>query len=595
MTRSAKVLLCLVVTAIALIGPRVSFAKHNASILRISPATDGGKYINVHQSKTLKKWGFNVGVYGDYAFEPFEFQSVEGVRRRGIVDDLLTTNVQGAVAFTNWFTVGANLPIVLWETFYDPFSTASQVPKQTFKGKLGDAKIEAKFRLLDVDRYHFGISIIPFVYLPVGDSDHFLGTGMFSPGVMLVFDTEVKNRLFFSINAGYRNYSKTQYYSTSDLNPNSYINDTFILNAGLNFRFTDSFALLGEVITEGVMSSLWKNQEQNPAEFLAGIRYTPQGSLEGLGLTVVGGKSMTTGIGSPDFRILAGLSYRYMKKKPQPVPVEVLVEEKISITQRIHFEFDRAVIRPVSYPILNDVVELLLKNQQIRLVRVEGHTDWIGTDEYNLKLSERRANAVREFLIANGISYDRLIAAGYGESRPIADNNTVEGRARNRRTEFTVIQTGDKSEKPAAVIPPPPPLPPPPPPPAPKPAPKPAPVPAPKPAPAPQLQPQPQPVAQPAPSTKYGETKPATPSQTKPSTKYGTTPEAKPATPSQTTPSSKYGEPKTSAPSQTTPSTKYGTTPEAKPSTPSQSTPSTKYGTTPEAKPSTSSKPKSKY
>ena len=126
MTRSAKVLLCLVVTAIALIGPRVSFAKHNASILRISPATDGGKYINVHQSKTLKKWGFNVGVYGDYAFEPFEFQSVEGVRRRGIVDDLLTTNVQGAVAFTNWFTVGANLPIVLWETFYDPFSTASQ-------------------------------------------------------------------------------------------------------------------------------------------------------------------------------------------------------------------------------------------------------------------------------------------------------------------------------------------------------------------------------------------------------------------------------------------------------------------------------------
>jgi outer membrane protein OmpA-like peptidoglycan-associated protein len=127
---------------------------------------------------------------------------------------------------------------------------------------------------------------------------------------------------------------------------------------------------------------------------------------------------------------------------PPPVEVEAAVEEKIVITQKIHFEFDRAVIRSISYPIIDDVAYLLQRNPQIQLVRVEGHTDWIGSDAYNQNLSERRANAVREYLIRKGIAPSRLVAVGYGETRPIADNNTVKGRARNRRTEFTVVNVG---------------------------------------------------------------------------------------------------------------------------------------------------------
>ena len=98
------------------------------------------------------------------------------------------------------------------------------------------------------------------------------------------------------------------------------------------------------------------------------------------------------------------------------------------------------MIRPVSYPIVDDVADLLRRNPQIRRVRVEGHTDWIGSDAYNQKLSENRARAVRDYLIQKGVEPSRLEAVGYGESRPVADNNTVQGRARNRRTEFTVLQ-----------------------------------------------------------------------------------------------------------------------------------------------------------
>jgi OOP family OmpA-OmpF porin len=71
-------------------------------------------------------------------------------------------------------------------------------------------------------------------------------------------------------------------------------------------------------------------------------------------------------------------------------------------------------------------------------VTVEGHTDSIGSNQYNQKLSERRANAVRQYLIEKGIASSRIQVIGYGEERPIADNKTAEGRAKNRRAEFQV-------------------------------------------------------------------------------------------------------------------------------------------------------------
>jgi outer membrane protein OmpA-like peptidoglycan-associated protein len=86
------------------------------------------------------------------------------------------------------------------------------------------------------------------------------------------------------------------------------------------------------------------------------------------------------------------------------------------------------------------VVDIMKQNPDIRKVRVEGHTDSKGSDAYNIKLSQRRANAVRDYLIAHGVEADRLVAVGYGETRPVADNGTAEGRARNRRVEFTILE-----------------------------------------------------------------------------------------------------------------------------------------------------------
>ncbi|MDW8361319.1 MAG: OmpA family protein [Myxococcales bacterium] len=107
----------------------------------------------------------------------------------------------------------------------------------------------------------------------------------------------------------------------------------------------------------------------------------------------------------------------------------------IRITQTIHFEFNRAVIRPESYGILNTVAQVLRDFPDIT-VEVQGHTDDRGNDAFNMRLSNARANAVRDYLIGQGIAPHRLTAVGYGETRPIASNSTREGRAANRRVEF---------------------------------------------------------------------------------------------------------------------------------------------------------------
>jgi|WetSurMetagenome_2_1015567.scaffolds.fasta_scaffold09177_5 outer membrane protein OmpA-like peptidoglycan-associated protein len=109
------------------------------------------------------------------------------------------------------------------------------------------------------------------------------------------------------------------------------------------------------------------------------------------------------------------------------------------VLENIFFEFNKTDLLPASYPELNKVVQFMLE-QNIRLIEIGGHTDNEGSDSYNQKLSEGRAAAVVNYLASQGIGAERMIAVGYGESRPIDTNKTEQGRAQNRRVEFTLIK-----------------------------------------------------------------------------------------------------------------------------------------------------------
>ena len=103
----------------------------------------------------------------------------------------------------------------------------------------------------------------------------------------------------------------------------------------------------------------------------------------------------------------------------------------------IYFDYDKAELRPESYPDLQRAVDFLQRNRDLS-VEIAGHTDSIGSDTYNKGLSQRRAEAVREYMISKGVNRNRLKANGYGEEQPVSDNGTDQGRALNRRVEMRV-------------------------------------------------------------------------------------------------------------------------------------------------------------
>jgi len=113
----------------------------------------------------------------------------------------------------------------------------------------------------------------------------------------------------------------------------------------------------------------------------------------------------------------------------------IVTDREIRITQQIQFDFNKATIKPVSFPILDAVKEVLAGNPKI-MIEVQGHTDNVGQVDYNKRLSQQRADAVRAYLVSHGIEASRLVAKGYGMSQPLLPNTTEGNRALNRRVQF---------------------------------------------------------------------------------------------------------------------------------------------------------------
>lgn len=110
---------------------------------------------------------------------------------------------------------------------------------------------------------------------------------------------------------------------------------------------------------------------------------------------------------------------------------------QIKLGQQVFFKTDKDTILPVSFPLLDEVANVLVENSTIK-IRIEGHTDNKGKAKYNKKLSQRRAESVRKYLIKRGIDAGRMTSAGFGMERPIEDNATEAGRAANRRVEIHI-------------------------------------------------------------------------------------------------------------------------------------------------------------
>jgi OOP family OmpA-OmpF porin len=129
----------------------------------------------------------------------------------------------------------------------------------------------------------------------------------------------------------------------------------------------------------------------------------------------------------------------FLTKKPKPVVEDEIITFDPITLGNIYFDFDSSVIKPEFAVVLEEKAKKILQDKAHKGIIIEGHTDSIGTAEYNQLLSERRSNAIKELLVSKGISASILTAKGVGEEKPIADNTLKEGREQNRRVEFHVL------------------------------------------------------------------------------------------------------------------------------------------------------------
>lgn len=128
--------------------------------------------------------------------------------------------------------------------------------------------------------------------------------------------------------------------------------------------------------------------------------------------------------------------------RPAPVPVAPAapVQEKVTFAADAFFDFDKSVLKPEARAKLTDLVEKT-KGVNLEVIIAVGHTDAIGSGSYNQKLSVRRAEAVKNFLVSKGVERNRVYTEGKGLTQPVADNKTSQGRAKNRRVEVEVVGT----------------------------------------------------------------------------------------------------------------------------------------------------------
>lgn len=139
-------------------------------------------------------------------------------------------------------------------------------------------------------------------------------------------------------------------------------------------------------------------------------------------------------------------SINFVKPAPTPEPVAVeakparaqITGDQIMLTEKIQFDYNSANIKEESHSLIDEVYDLLTANPDITLLDIVGHTSSEGSDSTNLKLSKERAAAVKDYLVNKGIDAKRLSSQGKGEKEPVADNETEEGKEKNRRVEFKI-------------------------------------------------------------------------------------------------------------------------------------------------------------
>ena len=435
----------------------VHAAQNGFEVMSFRPATDNGRYLSVWDSNILDRDEWFFGTTLDYGAKPLQTTGNDATVLNKIFEQHLYSSF-GLIK--DRLELGIDMPIGWMLNYKNPRIPGTSLTNKT---SFGDLLLNAKISLLDMKKSGFGLAVLPFISFPTGNSDYFFGSGVVTAGGSLIAEINPSEKLFVAMNLGL-------------LGKQSYIfrnvNDSSKLMGGLGIAFaaTKNLNISSDFLFKTKLSGVFQKRAETPIELLTGVKY----AIANTGFVVNGavGAGIISGTGAPQYRIVAGLGYSlppynctasvstvefteedlstlpansYYKAtvteitftEPSATVTEITFTEPS--TNFVHFAFDSVKIEAgADTAMLDSLVDVLRKDSTKKLVVVEGNADNIGSKYVNESISKRRAQAVSKYFSDRGIDQSRMTIVGYGSEKPIADNNTEEGRQANRRVEVKI-------------------------------------------------------------------------------------------------------------------------------------------------------------
>lgn len=453
--------------AAALLGAVAHGAEAALDLNRFHPAPGSGRLLTVDLAEVggrSPELGAQLLLH--YADLPLAY-SFGGKVAGELVKDRLTADLALSFAFLERLQLSLALPLTLHQaggdfSYLDGVTGQPRSLPRVSAGGLEDMRLGLKGRLWSNERFGLGGALE--VAAPTGSASNLLGSSQLA-GTAHLIGHAVWSKVKLALNLGWRWAPGEQ--RLLNIQPGGGL----LYGAGAQVEVWRQgnvpIYVLGEVY--GLVHSSFASAVSSPAEAMLAGKTQVNDWTFFLGA----GGGLNSGYGAPRVRLTAGVAYTWEYRPPPPKPATVdpfasagptastvppasagspgspaspqppvvtVAEDRLQLGEAVYFEFNMATINPVSYPLLDQVAEVLRKGSELGKVRIEGHTDEVGEEHYNLQLSQRRARAVYEHLIMRGVPTERLLYVGYGKRCPLVPNSTEEGRATNRRVDFILVE-----------------------------------------------------------------------------------------------------------------------------------------------------------
>lgn len=381
-------------------------------------------------------FGFN------YAVQPYEFGvSAGNVRVQGIVDHLFTFDFHGEYSFSDRFALGVGIPVHLTRNILSLSNTSMETSMN-----IGDIMINGLYNFVSPEdnAYNVGFAVAPFVTFPSGRNSDFVGDANVTGGFFLIGDIDL-NGHYLGLNVGLRFREEESF-----LNLN--VGSEFLYSAAYHHTVIPMINLDGFVEVNGstVLTDFFSKEISSPVEAKLGATL---GLLEDnkLKITMAHGMGFGNGYGTPDYRVTMKVTYDHLLPRVKKVEVVKVVERIQKVEQElkeltIYYPTDESQVDPFYDQKIAGIAKILKQNPGLSPLYIVGHTDNVGTNRHNQRLSERRAKQAFESILTYGIDADSVVWLGAGEMDPVVDNSNSINRAQNRRTLFSFIKPKQLTE-----------------------------------------------------------------------------------------------------------------------------------------------------